>query len=242
VCRFATLLDSSKNGCRLKEGLLRRDLHTYGSKSSVPYNIGVEGRDILTILKSAGLKKGNELQKKYRDLGQIDKWIANDEALRAPVINADRTARKYSARGFKDYLDEFVSIQHHVHAAYEEYQRTLGVYFARKSEKSKSVKKSRRDKQEDLFLQCAKLFAEVIPGIDLIQNVEEVKASCAYDKNPKFAFQVAFRRLCLLKGESKPGGLVPSLRIFDEAKKVSPSFLKALEWTDEDHLESAPLE
>lgn len=190
----------------------------------------------MATLKSAGEKKGIELQMKYSNLGTIDKWVANDEALRAPIINVDTTALKYSARGFKDYLDEKVRIERHVQAAYEEYLKTMKVYMSNKNSPTSPIKsgKKRKEKQDDLMLQCAKMFAEVIPEIDLIQNVEEVKASCAYAKNPKFAFHVAFRRLCLIKAESKPGGLAPSLRTFDEAKKVSSSFLKALEWADDD--------
>jgi hypothetical protein len=240
VCRFATLLDSSKNGCRLKDGLFEKDKRAFGSKSAS--YVGLTGKDILAILKSAGQKKALELQKKYRDLGQIGEWAATDEALCAPIKNVLRTGLKYSARGFKDYADEKVKIEHHVDAVYKEYLKTMNSYFERDPQKSpvKSAKKPRKEKQEDLMLRCAKMYAEVIPGIELIQNVEEVKASCAYHKNPKFAFRVAFRRLCLLKAESKPGGIAPSLRIFDEAKKVSSSFLKALEWADEDHLESTP--
>ena len=233
--RFATLLDSSKNGCRLKNGLLQRDLQIFGSKPSVPDNV-VGRRNILATLKSAGQKKGIELQKKYSNLGRIDKWASTDDALLAPALNARMTCRKYTARGFKDYADEFSKIEDHVERASKEFWKTMHTYQSQKKSSPSPVKKSRKEKQEDLFLQSAKMFAEPIPGIELIQNVEEVKASCAYGMGPNFAFHVAFRRLCLIKAESKPGGLVPSLRIFDEAKKVSSSFLRALEWADEDHV------
>lgn len=233
MCRFATLLDSSKNGCRLKDGLYRKDLRHFGPKSGLAEN------GILATLKSAGEKKGIELQRKYTDLGTIDKWAATDEVLRAPIINVDTTALKYSARGFKDYAAEKVRIECHVKMAYDEYWKTMNAYMTNKDSQKSPIKSSKKSREKkDLMLQCSKMFAEAIPEIELIQNVEEVKASCAYVMNPKFAFHVAFRRLCLLKAESKPGGLAPSLRIFDEAKKVSSRTLKALEWADDDHLES----
>jgi hypothetical protein len=226
--RFATLLDSSKNGCRLKDGLLQKDKRRFVSKPK-----SVDTRDILAILKSAGEKKGAELKQKYRNLGEID-GQARDEALCAPFVNAMKTARKYSTRGFKDYADELDKIRLHVDAAYEEFKKAMDAY---EGPQNSSVKRPRKSKQADMMLQCARVFSEAIPGIELIQNVEELKASCAYCMSSRtFGFSVAFRRLCLLKAESKPGGSIPSLRTFDEAKKVSSSFLKALEWAEDDHV------
>lgn len=237
---FATLLDSSKNGCRLKGGLFNTDSRIYGSslKQDLFQNPGSNAMgDILNILKLAARKKGDELLQKYRDLGELDDWIADDKDLRRPIDDARKTAEKYAARGFKDFDTELKAIEARVQESYSIYGKSWAVYFSKKGQES-PAKKGKSQKSPDVMLECAKKFAEPIPGLEFIQNrhLEDIKASCAYVKNAKFSFQVAFRSLCLLKADASPGGLVPIVRIFDEAKKVTPSYLRALEWAEDENL------
>lgn len=238
---FATLLDSSKNGCRLKDNLFTTDSRSYGNplKQISNQNPGSNAmEDILNILKIAARKKGEELLQKYRDLGELDDWIANDVDLRRPIDDARKTARKYAALGFEGFSKELEAIDARVEEAYKIYLNSWSGYFSNKSQESPAKKSGKSRKPTDVMLECAKKFAEPIPGLDFIQNrhLEDIKASCAYAKRPKFSFQVAFRNLCLLKADASPGGLVPIVRMFDEAKKVTPSYLRALEWAEDDNV------
>lgn len=230
---FATLLDSSKNGCRLKDGLLQTDKSSFGSKPFTSKNVIRTGKeDILAILESAGQDKGAKLLEKHSRLQTQE--LARDEALCKPFLNAINIAKKYSDLGFKAFGAELDKIREHV----DEVCKSVGSYDS--GSPSDQGRQTRKKKQNDHMHQCAKMFAEPVPGIQLIQNAEELKASYAHMRGSfRFGFQVAFRRLCLLKAESMPGGLIACTRIFDEAKKVSPSFLKALDWADEDHLEGS---
>ena len=234
---FATLLDSSKNGCRLKDNLFKTDLRRHGNSSNQnPSSNAME--DILNILKIAARKKGDELLQKYRDLGELDDWIPDDVDLRRPIDDARQTAKKYAALGFEGYATELKAIDARVQESYSIYQNSWADYFSKKDQGSPTKKSGKSSKSTDVMLECAKKFAEPIPGLDFIQNrhLEDIKASCAYVKKPSFSFQVAFRHLCLLKANASPGGLVPIIRIFDEAKKVTPSYLRALEWAEDDNL------
>lgn len=236
---FATLLDSSKNGCRLKNGLFKADKQRYGFSPR-----GVESNamaDILGILKSAGRVKGDELMNKYKDLGDLGDWTADDIDLRRTIDMARKTAENYATRGFRDFEKEVKIIEAHVDGAYDMYRKSIKKYRSEKDQES-TVKssKSRKEKSDDIMLECTKKFAEPIPGLELFQNrhLQDIKASYAYVKNPRFSFQVAFRSLCLLKADASPGGLVPIVRIFDEAKKVTASYMRALEWVEDDVLHS----
>ena len=214
----------------MKDGILQKDRISFGPKPFTPKNVSSAGEeDILAILELAGQEKGAELMDKYSNL-QTDEW-ARDKALCKPFLNAMKIAKKYSDRGFKEFGAELERIKDHVDEAYKLF---------RPNDCGAPSEQARKKKQNELMLQCAKLFAEPVAGIEFITNENELKASYAHMTGSiSFGFQVAFRRLCLLKAESMPGGLVACTRFFDEAKKISPSFLKALDWADEDHLETS---
>ena len=197
--------------------------------------------DILDILQAAGRQKGDDLLAKYRSLGPPADWEADDEALRYPFQLVGRTADKFHQRGFTEYRKELDAIVALVDEAYGVYVESWRKYFDKKEQASpvkEKKSKSRKDKKEDVMLECARKFAEPIHGLELIQNVEEVKASCAYTRKPKFAFHVAFRELCILKAKSIPGGFVPALLMFDEAKKINGSYLRASKWADKESVDA----
>jgi hypothetical protein len=238
---FATLLDSSKNGCRLKGNLFYIDSRNFGTSLKQTLNQDPSSNamgDILGILKFAARKKGDGLLQKYRDLGELDDGVEDDKDLRRPIEDARKTAKRYAALGFIDFDTELKAIDARVQEAYDIYLKSWASYHAKKSQESPTKKSGKSRKSTDVMLECAKKFAEPIPGLHFFQNrhLEDIKASCAYVKKPKFSFQVAFRNLCLLKADASPGSLVPIVRIFDEAKKVTPSYLRALEWAEDDNL------
>jgi len=196
--------------------------------------------DILGKLLSAGKKKGDELLERYKALAPAD-WEADDETLRRPFELAGQTADKCHQRGFAEYRKELNAIVALVDEAYGLYSKAWRDYFDKKEQESQVKEKKskvRKEKKEDVILESARKFAEPIHGLELIQNVEEIKASYAYVKKPKFAFQVAFRELCLLKAKSMPGGFVPSLLMFDEAKKINGSYMRASRWADKESVDA----
>ena len=84
------------------------------------------------------------------------------------------------------------------------------------------------------MLASARAYAKPIHNIILTRDVEQVKASYAYQELPKFAFSVAFRELCHIKALASSDGIVPSIRIFDEGRTFSASFLRSLALCDKE--------
>jgi len=191
--------------------------------------------DILGILQSAGRTKGEELLQRYQGLGTLEDWEADDEALLCPFRLAGEAADKYHRRGFTDYRKELDAIVARVDEAFCVYKQSWRKHFDKKEQESPVKEKKRKSRKEkDVMLECAKKFAEPIHGLELIQNVEAIKASCAYTKQPRFSFHVAFRELCSLKAKSTQGGHIPTAQMFDEAKKINGSYLRALKLADEE--------
>ncbi|KAF9535602.1 RNA dependent RNA polymerase-domain-containing protein [Crepidotus variabilis] len=235
---FATLLDSSKNGCRLQDGLFKKDLAKYGS--SARHGSATPTSGILALLKDAGKRKGDELLTRYQHLEGADEWLATDAALLKPIQKAASVAQTRVQRKQYDYRAELDLIARRIEVVDDIYRETWKQYFAKNDKKAEmytpSKGKSRRpkaEKQDDLMLECARKYAEPIEGLELIQNVEELKASYTYQKKPGLAFSVAFNELCRLKASAAPGGIAPSARVFDEARSTSSSYLRALAHTEE---------
>jgi hypothetical protein len=192
--------------------------------------------DILTRLKVAGKNKGEELLGQHREAGSnLDDYCRSDNDLAAPYKAAvDHALQVLTVTKSKDFTDELEMIRKHVDRAKKTFDTATF-----KKERQPSVKSRKgfriKSDQEDVTLKASREYADPIENILLIRNVEEVKASYAYRLNFNFAFSVAFSQLCLIKACASPGGITPSLRIFDEGKTLTPSFLRALPRCENEH-------
>ena len=221
----ATLLDACKTGHRLQRGILEKDHKVYNSWKNLDSK---SSPDILTRLKVAGEKKGEEL------LGQQgskpDEFKNPDADLKAPYeVAVSHALKVFELTKSKDLTDEMSLIRKHVKLAMETYSKATATHNHQEQSPIKSKKGFRiKSDQEDLALKAAREYAEPIENILLIRNMEEVKASYAYRLNINFAFSVAFNQLCLIKACASREGMAPCLRIFDEGKTFTPSFMRTL--------------
>ena len=187
--------------------------------------------DILDILQAAGRKKGDDLLASYKSLGPAADWEADDEALRYPFQLVGQTADKCHQGGFTKYRKELDTIVALVEEAYGVYVASWRKYKKEqappvKEKKSKSQQVPQR-KEGRCDVGMCQQFCGASPWAGADSECGEIRASYAYTRKPKFAFHVAFRELCILKAKSMPGGSVPALLKFDEAKKINGSYLRA---------------
>lgn len=140
----------------------------------------------------------------------------------------------FKRKNKRDFTDELDLIRKHVDLANITFKKAISKKDQDSPSKSKKGFQIKSD-QEDLTLKAAREYAEPIENILLTRNVEEVKASYAYRLNINFAFSVAFNELCLIKARASPEGIAPSLRIFDEGKSFTPSFLRTLLSCENEH-------
>ena len=225
LVRFNTLLDSSKTGLRLKPGVFEKDRAKLGEQvpnfdeSSKPF--------ILHTLVRAGKSEGDKLLQEYDNIGQsVDRL---DKDLKAPYDNCANFVLNAYENGFPIFTEQLGLVRKHVEKAQEAYKKASG----KSKERSPQKKPKRRQDQKDPMANASRMFAEEVENVNLIPNIKEVKASYAYHLAPKFAFEMAFQDLCLIKARASPGGIAPSTRNFDEAKTVSSKYLRAVARVDD---------
>ncbi|EDR15354.1 uncharacterized protein LACBIDRAFT_301565 [Laccaria bicolor S238N-H82] len=227
---FCILLDSSKTGHRLKSGIFEKDRKRYVGQE--------EPSGILHRLLKAGRTKGDELIQAFHDACKEN--LVKDKAILEPY----NTASNYALVTFDTnkvvgqmFLDELTRIRKHVDDAHLEFGKSANHHTpdtptpgtpSKKSKKAKSYRATAD--QDDKMLAAAQKYAEPLEGIILTRDLESVMASYAYaaSKSPHFAFTVAFQQICTIKAKSCKGGIAPSTREFDEARKITASFLRAL--------------
>lgn len=190
---------------------------------------------ILHSLEHAGTAAGHELLRKYDEVSGIRNHTATDPDLKAPYNLASSHALKVSQElKMNAFSDELGLIRKHVEAAYDAFRAACA-----KSEgpsPQKKQKKPRREKK-DSMLAAAQLYAQDVPGVLLIRNIDEVKASYAYHlSSGTFAFNVAFRQICDIKAHADSRGVAPSTRPFDEAKALTAQFQRFLKRNDGDKM------
>lgn len=237
-------MDASKTGHRLRQDIKQKDLRKYSNSSpEIAASASlVPSRDILGLLEAAAIKKGDELFERYQTKKPA-KDNNQDKDLRRPYDDAVNYAirAQYSVHKFKGFTDEFSIIREHVSAAKRLFDSACAQSASKRDKQSpiKGGKMFKKAKSEDAMLACAKAYAQPIDDIILLApNLKQIKASYAYCESPNFAFTVAFQELCGIKAMASLGGHAPSLRIFDDAKSMSASFLKALRVLDEDDVYS----
>ena len=192
-----------------------------------------EPSGILHRLLIAGRTKGDELIKAFHDACKED--LVKDKALLEPY----KIASEYALDTFETnkvvgqmFIDELTRIRKHVDEAHLEFKsanRHTPDNTPTPSKKPKRAKRATAD-QDDKMLVAAQKYAEPLEGIILTRDLESVMASYAYTKSnsPHFAFTVAFQQICTIKAKSCKGGIAPSTRAFDEARKITASFLRVL--------------
>jgi len=237
--RFATLLDSSKTGHRLKPGVFERDRSRFGtlntnsnSSSSTPF------LNILSILHDAAQQKGQELLDRYMAKRPNNLKKGDDVDLCKPYqLATDYAITALDQLKIKAFCEEMSRIRKHVEQAHQLFQAAASFQSMTKQEtptkRPRGAYKKKSD-QEDPMLASARAYAEPIEAILLTRDVEQVKASYAYKLSPSFAFSVAFRELCHIKALASSDGIVPLIRIFDEGRTFSGSFLRSLSLCDKD--------
>ena len=235
---FATLLDSSKTGHRLKPGVMKKDLAKFGTlnmDSNSPSSTA--SLNILSILRDAADKKGQQLLERYEAQRPQDlKQCRDVDLCKSYQLATDYAITVYDQLKIKAFTEEMSRIRKHVDEAHRLF---LAASFQSHAKQESPTKRSRgafkkKSDQEDPMLASARAYAEPIVDIVLTRDVEQVKASYAYKLSPSFAFSVAFRELCHIKALASSDGIVPSIRIFDEGRTFSASFLRSLSFRDKD--------
>ncbi|CAA7264868.1 unnamed protein product [Cyclocybe aegerita] len=221
---FSTLLDASKTGRRLKTGIFKKDMSRFGNLS----RLGTSSSDILSILKAAGERKGEELKQKFmaqsgdgdasRGSGGTDK-----DLLKPYDVISAFSLHKVDGKT-SDYWHELNRIRDHVKIAENTW---LDACKNNQESPAKGGKRNKKAEKEEMMLEASRRYADPIDGIKLIPNVEQVKASYAYTVRRNFAFSVAFNELCHIKALASPGGQIPTLRMFAEAQGFNSSYMRA---------------
>jgi len=187
----------------------------------------------------AGSKKGDELLARYQSKDQPleDK---KDKVLLLPYDRANQHALEaYQKHKINAFAEELSKIRKHVDIAVALYAKACAGYHLKKSQDSPSKPSGKKVKsdQDDMMLACARAYAQPLSEeLFLTRDVDQVKASYAYTvvRTESFAFSVAFQEICHIMAVAASGGHAPTLRIFDEAKSFSSSFLRALNRCTED--------
>ncbi|KAG2022571.1 RNA-directed RNA polymerase, variant 2 [Coprinopsis cinerea AmutBmut pab1-1] len=235
---FNTILDASKSGLRLKQSAFDRDQRLYGRK---PDAFGV-----LKELKIAGRRIKDEMFQIFNDqVGPQNKAVRKDSDLLAPYNTVADLARrlklenKLTGQLFEEELER---VRRHV----EEAEVLFGAQVAKQmsqaqyqeySDSPSKAKASRgasnKSDQDDIMLAAARKLREPIPNSnEIITNLEEVKASCAYSMGKtagsQFAWSVAFSTLLQIKAKARNINYAAVLHEFDDAKNVSSGAVRAL--------------
>ncbi|KAJ7135312.1 RNA dependent RNA polymerase-domain-containing protein [Mycena filopes] len=222
-----TILDAGKTGLSLKRDVFETHKRAFDHKRPRANNWQGPPRDnpgpfILQTLSKAGRTKGDELLQQHdRASGKLHgayRKIEPDADLLRPYKEAQTKAT--AARDWsKFYAAELKEIERHVEAAFDIYRRIF---------KLGSDDKAKRERVA-IVLSAQQRFIQPIPDIELMNStqVDEVKASCAYEKKEDFGFAVAFTALCEIKARATPGGIAPSSRMFDELKTISGAAARA---------------
>ncbi|KAG6878032.1 hypothetical protein C0993_000572 [Termitomyces sp. T159_Od127] len=235
---FNALLDSSKTGDRLKPGIFERDQKQFGksipdflpSRAGKPY--------IFHTLHRAGKAAGDELLREYDELKRETHDLKENVLLQPYNAAANRVIQLYDESKKSTLAEERYSmlageikrIKECVNVAHLAHKRVLAEL--KRVESSSPTKKPRGKKsyqrKSDPMTHVYELYDRQVDDVFFFQNVDEIKASFAYQLDLRFGFDVAFRELCIMKAKASPQGIAPTTRSFDEAKAISSTYVKAV--------------
>ncbi|RPD82709.1 hypothetical protein L226DRAFT_35401 [Lentinus tigrinus ALCF2SS1-7] len=220
---FNTILDSRKTGHVVKEDVRKRDKRTYDKEQplclkSTKSAAGPSqdnflqlkrgpglGRFVLDDLLAAGKQMRDEKLKQYDKLATFR--YERDPDLVAPY----NRARPFMTHD--TFKDDLALIEQHVLEHITKYQATVGASFKTPKTPSKRGRaagpagksgKSMRVLWDELVRSFAA--GPDIPRdspVVALGDLEQLKASWAYEKNMKFAWKVAFQALCRIKASTR---------------------------------------
>ena len=227
ICRFEILLDAAKSGLRIKSDVLSQDKRDYSRRrpdcmkkkdddDRLPL---VRDPSFPTFVLDTLVKAGEEEQERH--LIEFDKLEVDDSncdwALLQPYEDA-----VHKASDVPILSSELKAIEDHVSRLYDPWKGVCGLL----REASVSGQGWRRSTRENQLSNLVKQFADEVPGICVLSNANEIKASYAYKMSLKFGFSMAYRELCAIKARSEVQG--PITRSLLETMKIPSSSLRAL--------------
>ncbi|EMD32601.1 hypothetical protein CERSUDRAFT_126709 [Gelatoporia subvermispora B] len=248
---FATVLDSRKTGLKVKGAVQKEDKNLYDreqpecmkpkakSKDQDPYSGGknqrvlkrqVKGSFILQQLFDEGKRLSDEKLAAFDKLAPNRMHEMRDEDL---LRVWDRMLQDCNhpffgpgQRQFSERIQKFVK-DHHLR------WRDVCSTSPTKASPSKEKSSAARNKA---FQQVARQFGRSPFDDDchlswLGEQIELLKASCAYTISEKFAFCVAFRTLCEIKAAASVSGSIACTREFGQSLSIPRSLVKLLRQT-----------
>ncbi|KAG6830093.1 hypothetical protein H0H92_002266 [Tricholoma furcatifolium] len=228
---FNAILDSSKTGDRLKKNIFEKDRKLYG-KTIPTFEEAVRNTAyIFHTLQRFGQAASRDLLSEYnRLLGDNNADNADQDLLRPYNLAASRAEQTNLDISLRQILQaELKQIRDFVDAVYLDYT-TMMSRLRKDTESSKkpASKSKEHGKADALKAPIHELYNRPVKDVIFLQNVEELKASYAYQYKPWFAFEVAFSTLCTLKAKASSSGLAPITRSFDEAKSIPSVYVRAV--------------
>ncbi|PFH49062.1 hypothetical protein AMATHDRAFT_64002 [Amanita thiersii Skay4041] len=237
---FNIILDSGKTGLRLKRNVFDKHRNKYNNSDDDHSRPSKDDPFILRRLIAAGQDQGDQLLREY-DHSEEKYPNHPDNDLLAPLRQArDKAAIFQKERKDSIFVDELTAIQRRVDNVKAEWFKCCKNLRKEEQEpvaskrRSKKVRYTRNTNQDDPMLHVSRLYAEDIPGVVFTPNLEEIKASYAFQLSRRFAFAMAFQTLCNIKARACADGFASSTRMFDELKSIGPAGLKALEASREE--------
>jgi hypothetical protein len=221
------LLDAAKSGLRVKGDVLSQDKRDYSRRrpdcmkkkdddDRLPL---VRDPDLPTFVLDVLVKAGEEEQERH--LIEFDKLEVGDSIDQALLEPYERVVRK--ASNVPILSSELEAIKDHVFRLYDPWKNVCGL-LREASQSGPGWRRSTRDRNQ--LSNLVKQFADEVPGICVLPNADEIKASFAYKVSLKFGFSMAYQELCAIKARSEVQG--PITQSLLETMKIPSSSLRAL--------------
>ncbi|KAJ3558083.1 hypothetical protein NM688_g1122 [Phlebia brevispora] len=216
-CMFNIVLDSRKTGLRVREEVFRKDKQRHGGERPpcLGGSVNTQGNRvrvrrkvpdpfILDDLISAGEKINTEILAKYdARIKPLQTSSARDKDLQRPFEAA--TALGPALR------TEVIAVSQLVDECYSKWLALNKTRSDNKEgDKGRKGRQQSKESTKALVEELRKAYAEVPSGVHALAALgclERIKASCAYKKSLKFAWEVAHAELCRIKadaGQSRP--------------------------------------
>lgn len=235
------MLDSSKTGVRVVPAVLTVDGRKHGTatpgcmqKPNAPPEIGLFpttrpprlGNFVLDELHKRGEEMISEKLVEYEsNLKPLEFGFGvRDEDITGVFSRAEEVENPPSL------ANELDVIKKHVDRAYKAYKAAIGVLASPSKAPSSPSKLSsfRRDGRKAIERVCQDYDRDP-EGVVLFKaygDVEGLKASYAFRLSEKFAFTVAFRKICEIKASSAARKIAPVSDEFGDALAIPASFAK----------------
>ncbi|KAG0704371.1 RNA dependent RNA polymerase-domain-containing protein [Suillus ampliporus] len=243
---FATCVDASKTGLRVKSDVFDTDRKSFGNqklhymtalekKSNSDSNIQFMRQGsapfILDILVNEGCRLRDEFRKKYSSLKSPSTPVVDHEAhLTFPYTSASRRATQAVHVGFHGLQVNLIVAKKHVEKAHEDWKRAVAM------QKSASKVRGSSDPKEQQIQKAVQYFAQQPLFQDALffskEELKTIMASYAYTLSPNFGFSVAFAELCAIKARAQGGVLFEDK--FAQVMNIPRNILRTLSQAQDD--------